>query len=458
MKRIVLYCVIAAVLAAAVTAIIVLHFKEAAPVFNSHIEVQVENVPYDGLTLFLYPDGKYPDGSSDVYAGSFSNGVLSLDLPDTLPSEFLNPVWREIGIDISDKKVNVFMVDGIPAFLNGDFVGYFRRGRGFNKVMGCDYDSFFWYVDHNIEMREHTTVNGTMTEYNVWLKKGWNRVYKNYQTIHNMNDNNDQPFNVYTTSPSMNSEEWYFDGGEDFSDECGDCDGWEEFQGDAEEDDIDDIVIDSENISQAASFASEFIRYIQFPFIEDNVSYDWILINGYNENSDSKFQDLSRFINRCDNIYGNIFMSVFIKLYKNRAEYLSNGNLEHYIKLLASLIPREKYVANGWDEIVRQLLIAYDDIVSSGSFIQIYEVMKGSYNNPASHYNDILPFVSDKQLNAFITKRKAYYEAGEVNQSAVVWAYSFWGRRYNENSSSVEPIAAILRMLRDELYAQGGTK
>jgi hypothetical protein len=449
MKRIALYCAIVAVLAAAVTAIIVLHFKEAAPAFNNRIEVRVEYVPYDRLTLFLYPDGKYPDGSSNVYAGSFSNDILSLTLPDTLPSEFLNPIGREIGKDL-DTKANVFMVDGIPAFFNGDFVGYFRR-RSIN-VKYYYHDSFFWYVDHNIEIREHTTVNGTMTEYNVWLKKGWNQVYKNYQTIHNMNDNNDQSFHVYTTSPSMNDEEWFLD-----SNECADYCGDEgEFWGDAEEDIenyISDIVIDSENISQAASFASEFLRYIQFPFI--NANYSWISISGYDENSYSKFQDLNQFINRSDNSYGNIFMSVFVKLYRNRAEYLSNGNLEHYIKLLASLIPREKYVANGWDDMVRQLLIAYDDIAAiPEGFSQVYQVMNGS-NNPASYYDNILRFVSDKQLNAFILKQNvAYYEAGEVNQSAVVWAYSFWGRRDNENINSTEPIAAILRMLRDELYAQ----
>jgi hypothetical protein len=452
MKRIALYCVIVAVLAAAVTAIIVLHFKEAAPVFNSHIDVRVENVPYDGLTLFLYPDGKYPDGSSDVYVGSFSNGILSLALPGTLPSEFLNPIGREIGKDL-DTKANVFMVDGIPAFLNGEFVGYFRR-RPIN-VTNYYYDSFFWYVDRNVEIREHTVVNGTMTSYNVWLKKGWNDVYKNYETIHDLTNNSDRPFNAYTTtSSSMNGEEWFFDSNE-CADYCGDeGDGW----GDAEVNDIEnyfsDIIIDSENISQAASFASEFLRYFSFPFVDD--SYNWLSISGYNENSYSKFQYLSQYVNRHDNGHGNIFMSIFIKLYKNRAEYLSNGKFRHYIKLLASLIPHEKYVANGWDEMVRQLLIAYDDLVARpDGFSQVYEVMKNSYNNPAEHYNSILPFVDYKQLSAFILKQSvAYYEAGEVNKSAVVWAYSFWGRRYNENSSSIEPIAAILRMLRDELYAQ----
>jgi uncharacterized protein (TIGR02145 family) len=229
-------------------------------------------------------------------------------------------------------------------------------------------------------------------------------------------------------------------------------DSWEEFRGDAEEDDISDIVIDSETISQAASFASKVFKYyISFPFLGE--SYKYTSISGNDENPYSKFQDLNQFVNQSSNDYGNIFMSVFVKLYRNRAEYLSNGNLEHYVKLLASLIPREKYVANGWDDMVCQLLIAYGDLAAKpSSFSQVYEVMN---DGGTSHYNDILPFVRDKQLNAFIVKQKvAHYDDGEVSLSTVVWAYSFWGRRYNENPSSIEHIAAILRMLRDELYAQ----
>jgi uncharacterized protein (TIGR02145 family) len=245
MKRIVLYCVIAAALAAVVTAIIVLYFK--APAFNAHIEVRVENVPYDGLILFLYPDG-----SSKVYVGSFSNGVLSLTFPDTLPSEFLNPVWREINIDINDKKANIFMVDMVPAFLNGELVGYFRRRPINVGYYHYNYDSFFWYVDRKVEIRESAVKEKTMvsnipintsTVYSVYLKKGWNHVYKEYKKIHITNNYDHQLFNVFysTTTPSENGEEWFFDSnddGEDFSDECGDCDSWEEFQGDAEEDDI----------------------------------------------------------------------------------------------------------------------------------------------------------------------------------------------------------------------------
>jgi len=242
--------------------------------------------------------------------------------------------------------------------------------------------------------------------------------------------------------------------GEGDGDDCGcDCGGC----GDGEEEVNlssynSDIVIDDGNISQAASFASKFFKYKPFPFIEcDRI--DWVSI------SYGRSYDLERFIEQRNNTYGKVFMSLFVQLYKNRAEYLSNGEFLRYIKLLASLIPRETYIANGWDVMVRQLLIAYDDLAPNpSSFGQVYESMNSRIDNTASYYNGILTFVNDKQLEAFIVKNgegaaNSYYEPGEVNQSAVVWAYSFWGRRYNENPDSIEPIAAILRLLRDELYA-----
>ena len=238
--------------------------------------------------------------------------------------------------------------------------------------------------------------------------------------------------------------------------DCGDCGcGGCGDAGDAEEVNLlssynSDIVINDGNISQAASFASKIFKYKPFPFIEGD-HIDWISI------SYGRTYDLERFIEH-DKGSGKVFMSLFVQLYKNRAEYLNNGEFLRYIKLLADLIPYKTYVANGWDMMVRQLLIAYDDLKSNpSSFSQIYEHMNSRIDNTASYYNGILIFVNDKQLEAFIVKNgegaaNSYYEAGEVNQSAVVWAYSFWGRRYNENPNSIEPIVAILRLLRDELY------
>ncbi|MDR3000659.1 MAG: hypothetical protein LBU89_05285 [Fibromonadaceae bacterium] len=234
-------------------------------------------------------------------------------------------------------------------------------------------------------------------------------------------------------------------------DECADyCGEWpEEMQGDTENSLYNyhsDIVINDENIGKAASFASKFFKYAPFPFV--NGEYEWISIS--NESPGA----LEWFIEKHDKNYGygRAFMALFVQIYKNRAEYLNNGELLRYIKLLAGLVPHETYIANGWDTMVRQLLIAYNDLAATDSFRQVYEVMTSSYGNPSSYYGAIFPFASDRHEAFIMQQDAAYYKTGEVNQSAVVWAYSFWGRRYNENPDSVELIVAILRLLRDELY------
>ena len=58
-------------------------------------------------------------------------------------------------------------------------------------------------------------------------------------------------------------------------------------------------------------------------------------------------------------------------------------------------------------------------------------------------------------MTAFISDRDVEYYAarGKLNYYSAVWAYSFWGRRHNENPGNLLLIASALKVLRDELYA-----
>jgi hypothetical protein len=221
------------------------------------------------------------------------------------------------------------------------------------------------------------------------------------------------------------------------------------------------IVINDEDIVPAADFASTFFGFATFPFI-DAYGAGWL-------RSFSIESDLEFFVDRHNDENGGAFKSLFYKLYNNMEEYLMNGKLKRYVEILAGLISYETYVDNGWDEMVRQLLIAYDDIKAKSSFSKIYDVMESNcesfdyednfykYCGSATDaYDEILPFVRDQQLNAFILKQDISEDVdwngaeGNVNKSAVVWAYSFWGRRYHENKNIIDPIVDILRLLRDE--------
>ncbi|MCL2261051.1 MAG: hypothetical protein FWC15_06835 [Fibromonadales bacterium] len=228
---------------------------------------------------------------------------------------------------------------------------------------------------------------------------------------------------------------------------CPDCgDGYEEYEEKTLYNYHSEIVIDDENIGHAASFASEFFVYAPFPIIKGG--YISVSIN-YGDRA-----DIENFVNIRDNGYGRLFMTFFSDLYKNRAEYLSNGKLLRYAKLLAGMIPRETYIANGWDVMVHQLLTAYDDLAESpSSFSDVYTIMTGD-NFHFLHNAEKFPFINDKYLDVFTVKQDdVFYKAGNVNRAAIIWAYSFWGRRHNENPDSLEQIVAILRLLRDELYA-----
>ena len=115
--------------------------------------------------------------------------------------------------------------------------------------------------------------------------------------------------------------------------------------------------------------------------------------------------------------------------------------IRRYGTLIKLLVPYEKYTDNGWDWIVVQLLTAYEDLsVSADNFGKVYEIMSdGDYHST----EELAPFIRDKQLTVFTDQADTGYD------SRVVWAYSFWGRRYNENSDNIPHLVAALKTIRE---------
>ena len=106
---------------------------------------------------------------------------------------------------------------------------------------------------------------------------------------------------------------------------------------------------------------------------------------------------------------------------------------------------------------VIQLLTAYDDLsASGGDFGKISKIMdevEGYF--PEDFYKELAPFARDKQMKAFINQKDGleFLKRGEINMHHFVWAYSFWGRRYDENPNNIPHLVAALKFLRYELYA-----
>jgi len=209
------------------------------------------------------------------------------------------------------------------------------------------------------------------------------------------------------------------------------------------------IVINDKNIEPAADFAKEAFAFLSFPFyLTSWGSSYWLSIS-----------DLDWFMEKHeDDENGEAFMSIFNKLYDNRIDYLSNGKFKRYIELLANLIPRKTYIANGWDTMVSQLLVAYEDLATDpDNFSYVYELMETPlsdyYYTSVDYYPYIIDFDFVSNLNAFIIKKDNVdycCAVGEINKWAVVWAYSFWARRYNEDPDSIAPIQDILVMLQNK--------
>jgi hypothetical protein len=210
------------------------------------------------------------------------------------------------------------------------------------------------------------------------------------------------------------------------------------------------IEVNDKDIPPAASFARRAFIFVPFPFIgARSPSSISMVIDYFFEDDD-----------------GKAFKSLFDGLHAKKEELLGNGKFKHYIELLAKLIPRKTYIDNGWDTMVCQLLIAYEDLKNNpNSFSEIYKIMvNNSDKNAVEAYYQILDFVRDPELELenFILNHSvadaisSYYwgenegNVGDVNRSAVVWAYSFWARRYNENPNNLKNIVDILLMLRDD--------
>jgi hypothetical protein len=145
-----------------------------------------------------------------------------------------------------------------------------------------------------------------------------------------------------------------------------------------------------------------------------------------------------------------------------------NRLISRFGKLIKLVIPYEKYAANGWEQMISQLLTAYDDLsATKGSFSKVYKIMCNDewVSSSVDAYELLLPFVRDKQMRAFVTQKDLgfninnefipFLNRGEVNRWNLVWAYSFWGRRYNENPENIQHLVAALKVLKDEIYAPG---
>ena len=135
---------------------------------------------------------------------------------------------------------------------------------------------------------------------------------------------------------------------------------------------------------------------------------------------------------------------VYYYLKENPSEILRT--FYSYQNMIYQYMPIEKFYGTGAEGLLKQVIIAHDDLYSDddlGRLQKIYELMT---NDAQLYYTDecydnIKLHIDDSSLSYF------YNKDGELYKGGVIWAYSFWARR---NADGTDDIAyTILNVLQD---------
>ncbi|MBP4136756.1 hypothetical protein [Flavobacterium geliluteum] len=136
--------------------------------------------------------------------------------------------------------------------------------------------------------------------------------------------------------------------------------------------------------------------------------------------------------------FNNFFSANFVNDLKKDPDLII-GIFEKHHSLFYSLITRRTYKTFDFDKVVNGLLISYNDIYSSPDYKErleeIYKIMKfqkGPDDDAKNFYSKIEPFTSDEFLLNLEEIR--LISGKQFANGDIVWFYSFWARRYNENN------------------------
>ena len=203
-----------------------------------------------------------------------------------------------------------------------------------------------------------------------------------------------------------------------------------------------------DDLCKAIAFASEVLDYSSFPVLPFGYSFS--------ENPEEWDRYSAEYMKWGDGM--NTLRRLISYAYLQKSNDLTGVDklMRRFGRLIQTLFPRQKYVANGWEKLVNQLLAAYDDLsVNPDNFRKVFNIMNTDCGFPHDCYKEILPLIREQHLTAFISDHEIEYYAdrGKLNYYSAVWAYSFWGRRHDENPGNILPIVSALKVLRDELYA-----
>lgn len=152
--------------------------------------------------------------------------------------------------------------------------------------------------------------------------------------------------------------------------------------------------------------------------------------------------------NASRNEYGAAaYNGIITLLWNSRKGMAMDAMVDIYAHIIKEVMPYEKYRDNGYEQLVWELMRAYEDLKQNpSSFLEIYDLMMDKhilvgainmYDTYVRYYEALKPYVSERVYNMIFPE---YDKSGDDEEDYViinakcraVWVYSFWGRRAHE--------------------------
>lgn len=196
--------------------------------------------------------------------------------------------------------------------------------------------------------------------------------------------------------------------------------------------------------------------------VKDNLYPSYILlhldITGLTETDPDQWDDHYSYIS-------DVNERMFLKACRFISEHRNSVGVESMIRmyrpLIQSIISQEHFYEQDFDEVIEWLNYAFKDIngsfdgsdMYSPTFEKIYYMMSDDLTEDSDRYSKYYDRIAEV---AHINKEacKSFYFGDDVYKEAVVWAYSFWARRYMERTipQARAVISAIEEMYMEEYH------
>lgn len=155
---------------------------------------------------------------------------------------------------------------------------------------------------------------------------------------------------------------------------------------------------------------------------------------------------------------GKLFDKALIYISQHRDSLPLENIIRTYSPVIKAVITDSIYNENQYGQVVYWLNYAYDDIVNSTDgnaeysqmFGQIYDIMSEDLSGDSERYEkyfDKIARIAHLEGASLEQFESLYYNDEGINKEAVVWAYSFWARRWKEGN--LEKAKGVLNAIKD---------